>query len=142
MCGAPAPLPGATFTLLLLATLLAGCATTQRPDDTPMRAGGPDWAAVDKSVERVKERERNKPRLVVESERTAEAGYFAMTEDEYATALDTARAEIKKANPKMSDRDVETEASKRADEARRKHENTYQQRVGVSYEFKRPDAAK
>lgn len=127
---------------LALAALLAGCATTQRPDDTPMRPGGPDWTAVDKSVDRVKERERNKPKILVETGRTSESGYFAMTDDEYATALESARAEVRKANPKMSDRDVETEATKRADEARRKHENTFTQRAGVTYELKKPDAAK
>lgn len=130
------PLPLALF------ALLAGCATTQRPYDTPMRPGGPDWVAVDKSVERVKERERHKPRLVVETEHTNEVGYFAMTDEEYATALDTARTDVKKANPKMSDGDVETEATRRTEEARRKHENTYQQRVGVKYEFKKPEPAK
>lgn len=126
---------------LALFALLAGCTTTQKPDDTPMRPGGPDWAAVDKSVERVKERERNKPRFV-ETERTNESGYFAMTDEEYATALDTARGEVRKANPKMSDSDVEAEATKRADEARRQHENTFSQRSSVKYEFKKPEPVK
>lgn len=129
------PLPLALF------ALLCGCATTQLPDDTPMRPGGPDWAAVDKSVERVKERERNKPRLT-ETERTSEAGFPTMTDEDYATALDTARGEVKKANPKMSESDIETEATKRAEEAKRQHENTFSRSTSVKYELKTPEPAK
>lgn len=128
--------------LLALFTLLCGCATTQRPEDVAMRPGGPDWAAVDKSVERVKERERNKPRLAVETERTSESGYFAMPDEEYAAALDTARSEVRKANPTMSDRDVEAEATKRADEAKRRHESTFSHRASVKYELKKPEPEK
>ncbi len=121
-----------------LSLLLAGCATTQSPDDVPMRPGGPDWAAVDKSVERVKERERSKPKLV-ETERTSEAGFRPMTDEEYATALEIARIEVRKANPKMAEAVLEAEAIKRADEAKRQHESSFSRSVRVDYELRKPE---
>lgn len=100
-----------------------------------MRPGGPDWSKVDKTVERVKEREQNKPKLV-ETARTEEAGVRQMTDEEYAQALDDARAEIRKANPKLSEAEVETQATARADEARR-HPISYRS-ASSTYELQRP----
>ncbi len=118
--------------------VLAGCASTSSPEaNPPMRAGGPNWEEVDKSVERIKEREKNKARLV-ESTRSEEQGFRPMTDDEYAAALDAARADVKKANPKMSDGDVEKEAAKRADQAKRQAELTFSRSAGSTYELKKP----
>lgn len=100
-------------------------------------SAGPNWNEIDRTVERVKAREQAKRRFV-ETERTVEAGFFPMTDEEYAKALDDARAEIKKANPKMSEADVESEAVKRADEARRRHEHTFTRRASSTYELKTP----
>jgi hypothetical protein len=133
----------AAFALALL--LLAGCASTPPAANPPMPPGGPNWEKVDESVARIKEREKNKGRLV-ETERssgsTTEQGYFKMSDEDYAAALDSARADVKKANPKMSDADVETEATKRADAAKQKYENTYSVRTSTSasssYEWKKP----
>lgn len=74
----------------------------------------------------------------VEIERTVESGFFAMTDDEYTAALEYARAEVRKANPKMSDSDVEAEAVQRTDEAKRRHETSFTRRASSTYELKRP----
>lgn len=137
--------PGATemkaaLTLVLGFLFVAGCAsTTEKPATSAgsPRTTGPNWEAVDKTVERVRARERAKLQAV-ETERTVEAGFFPMSDEEYAAALDSARAEIRKANPKMSDGDVESEATKRADEAKRRHEATFTRRASSTYELKRP----
>jgi hypothetical protein len=103
-----------------------------------MPPGGPNWEEVDKSTSRMKERERSKPRLV-EMERTVERGYLPMTEEEYKCALDSAREEVRQANPKWSDREIEDEARKRADAAKAKHESSYTLRESVKYEWKKPE---
>jgi transketolase len=124
--------------LLVASILLAGCASSPRVEDNPpMRVGGPNWDEVDKTVQRVKERER--PKLaVVETERTTEAGFFAMTDEEYAAALEAARVEVRKANPNLSDAEVEAEATKRADEAKRRQEASFTRRSTLKYEVKSP----
>jgi hypothetical protein len=129
--------------LPLAALLLAGCAwpsadTSTPPPATPAgSSAGPNWEEIDKTVQRVKERERNKPRLV-ETESHTETGFAKMSDDDYAAELDKARAEIKKTNPKMSDGDVEAEATKRADQAKRRYELGVQNSAGSTYELKKP----
>lgn len=103
----------------------------------PANGSGPNWNEIDRTVQRVKEREGSKLRLV-ETERTTSSGFAKMTDEEYAAALETAREEISKANPKLSDRDVEAAAVKQADEAKRRAELTYTQSASSTYEVKRP----
>ena len=127
--------------LALAALLLAGCASPSHPPSAtvapPPRAGGPNWGAVDGTVQRVRERERTKLQAV-ETERTVESGFFAMTDDEYAAALESARSEVRKANPKMSESDIEAEAVKKADEAKRRHEQSFTRRASSTYQIKSP----
>ena len=122
-----------------LATLLvAGCASsTSAPPPEPLSGKGPNWEEIDKTVQRVKEREKNKGQLV-ETERTTEQGFFPMSDADYAAALDSARADVRKANPKMSDADVETEAVKKADAAKYAAEHAYSARASSTYEWKKP----
>ena len=130
-----------TLTIALGLLFCAGCASSSRSPGaivSPSPAtGGPNWDAVDKTVQRVKERERAKLQAV-ETERTVESGFFAMTDEEYATALESARVEIRKANPKMSEGEVESEAIRRADEAKRRHEQSFTRRASSTFELKRP----
>jgi hypothetical protein len=127
------------ITLCLL--LGAGCANSTRmrdqPVPPPLTGPGPNWAEIDKTVERVKEREQTKLR-VVETGRTIESGFFSMTDEEYAQALEDARAAVRKAEPKLSETEIESEAVKRADEARRRHELAFTQRASSTYELKKP----
>jgi hypothetical protein len=97
-------------------------------------APGPNWDEVDKTIERVRERERTKLRAI-ETKRTVESGFFVMTEEEYAAAL-TARGEVRKANPALSESEVEAEATKRADEAKRHHDASFQRRASSTFEIK------
>lgn len=123
------------FLVLLLP--LAGCATSPPADNPPMPPGGPNWEEVDKSVQRIKEREKDKGHLV-ETERKVEQGSPTMSDTDYAAALDSARDEVRKANPKMSDSDVENEATKRADKAKRQYESSLSTSASSSYEWKKP----
>jgi hypothetical protein len=61
-----------------------------------------------------------------------------MSDDDYAAELDNARAEVKKSNPKMSDNDVEAEATRRADQAKRRYELGVQHNASSTYELKKP----
>jgi hypothetical protein len=125
-----------TFTVLL--PLLAGCASSlQVESNPPMRPGGPNWDEVDKSVQRIKEREKNQPRLV-ETVRTQEQGFHQMSDDDYASVLDGARSDVRKAFPKMADGEVEKEATKQADEAKRQYEHAISSSASSSYEWKKP----
>ncbi len=121
--------------------MLAGCASPSHSPSatiaTPQRAGSPNWDAIDGTVQRVKERERTKLQAI-ETERTVESGYFAMTDEEYATALESARSEVRKSNPKLPESEVESEAVKKADEAKRRHEQSFTRRASSTYELKRP----
>lgn len=125
-----------TFALAFL-LVFAGCATASKDPNPPMRAGGPDWEKIDQSVQRIKEREQNKARLV-ETARTREEGFRPMSDADYAAALETARAEIKKANPKIADADLEKEATLRADTARRQYEQAFTRSASSTYEWKKP----
>lgn len=91
------------------------------PPATP--SAGPNWAEIDQTVARVKARERAKRRFV-EVERTEQAGFSTMTEEEYAEALEVARAEIRKEQPGISDKDLEAAATRRADAARQSFSHT------------------
>src|SRR5262245_40062356 len=124
-------------TIPSLSLLLAGCASAPQAENPPMRAGGPNWEEVDKSVQRIKDRERNKPQLV-ETGRTQEQGFRQMSDDDYVAALDAARSEVKKANPKMTDADVENAATKQADHAKWVYEHSVSSSASSSYELKRP----
>lgn len=118
--------------------VLAGCATTPPPaPEPPMRAGGPNWAEIDKTVQRVKAREQAKPQFV-ETSRTVESGFRSMSEADYATALDNARDEVRRANPKFDDAAVEREAVRRADRAKWDYEHAYSSSGSSSYELKKP----
>ncbi len=124
----------------LLALLLSACASTPRADtaaNPPMRPGGPDWDAVDRSTQRTKEREENRPRLV-ETARSQEQGFRTMSDDDYAAALDAARADLRKANPKISDGDLEQQAAQRADHAKWQYEHSPYSSASSSYELQRP----
>jgi hypothetical protein len=142
--------PGFSLRLAALAfvVLAAGCASSRPPfvsdpaasgpgaAQTPPSPKSPNWDEIDKTVQRVKEREKSKPRLV-ETERTVEQGFLPMSEADYTAALETARVEIRKANPKLSDGDVETEAIKRADAAKWTAEHAYSSRASSTYELKK-----
>lgn len=106
-------------------------------DNPPMRAGGPNWEDVDRSVERLKERERNRSQLV-ETGRTQELGLQTMSDEDYATVLEAARGDVKKANPKMSDKEVEKAATKKADEAKRQYGHAVSGSASSTYEWKKP----
>jgi hypothetical protein len=123
---------------IALLLLLTGCAATPSAESQPpMRPGGPDWAEVDRSVQRIKDREKNRPRLV-ETERIVEQGPRAMSDDDYAAVLEAARADVRKASPKLAESDVEKEAAKRADEAKRQYEHSFSSSASSSYEWKKP----
>ena len=126
--------------LALSLLLVGGCASSpENPvSSSPLTAAnGPNWEEVDRTAQRVKERERPKARFV-ETERKVEAGFLAMTDEEYSKAVESARSEVRKANPKMSETEVETEAVRRADEVKWRHEHSYTQRSSSTYELKRP----
>jgi hypothetical protein len=59
-----------------------------------------------------------------------------MSDADYQAALDSARAEVKKAIPKWPDADVETEATKRADQAKYQAEHILSTRASSSFEVK------
>ena len=126
---------------ILFAAVLAGCVSQVEsfPESAnlPMRPGGPNWDEVDKSVRRIKDRESGRPRLV-ETERSTEQGFRTMSDEDYASVLDAARSDIRKANPKLVDRDVEQQATKRADEAKRQYELSVSSSASSSYEWKKP----
>jgi hypothetical protein len=135
---------GRVSVVLLVAVSLLhnlGCASSSRSpsasDVPPPRAGGPDWEEVDKTVARVKERERVRKSAVTTTYST-ESGFFPMTDDEYAAALESARAEVRKANPDLSASDVESEAVKRADEAKRQQDMAFTGRAKATVEIVLP----
>jgi hypothetical protein len=117
--------------------VLSGCATAPSDSNPPMRAGGPNWEEVDKSVQRIKERENQKGRLV-ETERKVEQGFLPMSDVDYSAALASARDEVRKANPKMSEGEVEAEAITRADQAKWRYEHSPSTRASSTYEWKTP----
>jgi hypothetical protein len=126
---------------LLFAAGVAGCASSNAPPsvavDPPANAGrGPNWEEIDKTVQRVRAREEDKPRLV-ETSRTTDTGFRTMTDDEYTTQLEKAREEVRKASPKMAAKDVEAEATKRADAAKRSYERSVSTRASSTYEVKK-----
>ena len=123
--------------LILVVLLVTGCASQPTVENPPMRPGGPNWAEVDKSVQRIEERKKNEPRFV-ETARTQDQGFSKMSDDDYASVLNAARSDVRKENPKMSDGDLETEATKRADEAKRKYELTFSRSASSTYEWKEP----
>jgi hypothetical protein len=130
--------------IVICALFLAGCANSPNGGSQPavvtgppMRTGGPNWEEIDKSVQRIKERESGKPRLV-ETDRKVEQGFFPMSDADYAAALASARDEVRKANPKMSESAVETEAIKRADDAKRSYEHSHSSTATSTYEWKKP----
>jgi len=125
---------------------LAGC--TSLPDgktvpaetaaSTPApRPQNINWEEVDKSTARSKERQQKSAWAKTESS-SVERGYFSMSDEDYAAALASATDEIKKANPKLSDSDVETKARERADDAKRKYENSYTTRASTSVKWTSP----
>lgn len=121
---------------MVLAILVAGCTSAPRVDPPPSASvaptTGPNWAEIDRTVERIKEREKNKrAHRTVETESKTEHGFFPMTEAEYATAFANASNELRKANPKWTEAEIEAEARKRADDAKRRHELTFQTRVSA-----------
>lgn len=137
------------FTLLCL-PLLAGCASSDSSTSAsaPVPPAGntaqnsppartPNWEEIDKTVQRVKTREQQKPRLV-ETSRNTEQGFFPMSDADYTAALDSARADVRKANPKWSDSAVETEAVKRADAAKASAEHSYSSRASSTFELQKP----
>lgn len=131
--------PALTIAVVLLC---AGCALKESKiaaDSRPMPPGGPDWTKVDESAARAKAREESKPRLV-ETQRTEERGYLKMTDEEYAKVLACALDEVRRANPSWSELAVETEARKRADQAKWDQENSYTVRSSSTYEWKSPEA--
>ncbi len=136
------------LTALAFVVLSAGCASSRTPfvsdPAAPASAAAqaqpqsrtPNWDEIDQTVQRVKAREAQKTRLV-ETSRTVEHGFLPMSEADYTAALETARAEIRKANPKMSDSDVETEAVKRADAAKWSAEHSHTSRASSTFELKK-----
>ena len=126
--------------MLLGVVVLAGCSSAPplaSVPNPPPAPGGPKWDEIDKSTERTKARATaSKGTLTVAD--NLEAGYFAMTDEEYAAALSTARDEVKKANPAIKEADLEKEAVRRADAARAKHEHAFSVRGSRTYEWKSP----
>ena len=133
--------PSLVFLAAVPLLFVAGCASppveVDAASNPPMPAGGPNWEQVDKSVQRIKDREQNKARLV-ETARTEEQGFRTMSDDDRAAAFDAARVEIRNANPKMSESDVDKEAAKRADDAKRECERAVHSSAGSTYELKKP----
>lgn len=124
--------------LLLIVVLVAGCASQPQVANPPMRVGGPNWGEVDKSVQRLKERNANNSRLV-ETQRSHEEGFGKMSDDDYASVLAAARSDVRRDNPSMADDDIEKEANTRADKARREYELTFSHTAGSTYEWKTPE---
>jgi hypothetical protein len=118
---------------------LAGCTTAPDTEPAAARASAPtpapekiNWEEVDKSTARVKERKNRESDRKVTTTETVEQGFLPMSDDEYVAALTSATEEVRKANPKMSDWEVDTEARKRADEAKRQYENSFRTRASTS----------
>jgi hypothetical protein len=132
--------------LALIVLSVAGC--TSAPSDptratkdaaiqpaNPAVSKAPNWAEIDQTVQRIKEREKSRSSWKITDK--VESGFFPMSDEDYASALNSARDEIRKANPKMSDSDVETNAVRRADEARSNYENSFRQRASTTYELEK-----
>jgi hypothetical protein len=136
--------------LLLTPLLWVGCASSPTPfardpalpanaaaQDQAQTTKTPNWEEIDKTSQRVREREKKKAEFV-ETSRTVEQGFLPMSGADYTAALDAARADVRKANPKWTDSDVETEAIKRADQAKWRAEHSYSTRASSTYELRKP----
>lgn len=103
--------------------LLAGCTTADMPDmsppppdNPPMPTGGPNWQNVDRTVERMRQRDGRKPA-------GAAIAPKKMTEAQYDAALKRAREEIRQANPQLSDTQLEWRAIQQADAEKAAYES-------------------
>lgn len=124
----------AAFSLLAL----AGCNSTPvAKTSVAPSVEAIDWKKVDESTARTKERKSRKAWTKTET-RQEEQGYFPMTDDEYAAALENAAAEIRKENPRMSGTEVEARARARADDARTNQEKSYQTRASATVKWTSP----
>jgi hypothetical protein len=134
---------GAFFAVVVF---LAGCATVResappvvvRPFPASPAVAPLNWEEIDKSTQRTKERvlkKQEQPRPAITS--TVESGFLPMSEDDYASAKTKAADEIRKANPKMSDSEVDSAAEARAEKEKRLYEQTFRTRSSVSYEWKK-----
>lgn len=126
------------FLLLLLPLLFLAC--SKKPDTppvtaTPMRPGGPDWEAVDKTVQRVKDRAKSKPRLV-ETSRTTEQGFAPMTDEEYEELRHQLWDDIHKSRPDLSEFEVDRLSKALADQKRQQSELRYRSTTSSTYEWK------
>ena len=89
---------------------------------------------IDKSVERIKAREKKKAEPVpVTVTNEVKQGYLPMSDEDYARALDNARDDVRKANPKMSDSEIEDRARLQADDAKWKYEHSYRTETTTTY---------
>lgn len=126
---------------------MAGCASAPTTKSTagknPLAASPSpqpqniNWEEVDKSTARTREREKKSAWTKTESTQV-ESGYFPMSDEDYASALASATNEIRQANPKLSESEVETKARERADEARRKYESAHTTRASTSVKWTSP----
>jgi hypothetical protein len=130
-----------------LAVAVASCATTQASKEPavvvrpfpaqPEKKPTPlDWQEIDKSTQRTKARALAKPEKAHTVTDKVESGFLPMSEDDYARAKTKAMDEVRKANPKMSESDVESAAVARADQEKREYEQVYRTRASTSYEWK------
>lgn len=124
--------------LILGAACGGGCASgpvgSSVASEPPMRGSGPNWDEVDRGTERRRARtSQGSPGPTVT--KSVEQGFFTMSDADYETALNQAREDVRKADPRMSADAVEAEAVKRADKAKREYEHTYQTRSSVGVEW-------
>lgn len=120
---------------------LTGCASQDgKSSAVPSPAPSPqnvDWDAVDKSTARTKERLEKSGWKKTETQ-TVESGFLPMSDEDYATALADATTAVRRENPKWSDSEVEDKARERAEEAKRKFENSYTTRTTTSVKWTSP----
>jgi hypothetical protein len=137
----------AAIGVLAGALVLGGCVTSQEPLTAPVvvrpfpaKPASPplNWEEIDRSTQRTKERVRVKEETVQPTITHEEkSGYLPMSDDDYATALSKATAEIRQANSKMSDSEVAAAARECADKEKRQYEQTYRTSNSASYEWKK-----
>ncbi len=124
--------------------LVAGCASTSQSEAPAVasrpvpKEKQPNWEEIDKSTQRTRERAQKKEeKQRPTTTESVESGFLPMTDEEYARVLSTASDEIRKANPKMSESDVDSAAHERAEKEKRDYERNYRTRTSTSYEWKK-----
>lgn len=134
---------GMKYPIASLALLIgfAGCASLSSHTKPAQQGESPapapekvNWEEVDRSTARTKERGEKKPADVTKTD-TVEQGFLKMSTDDYVSALASAMSDVRQEHPDWSQAAVETEAVRRADEAKRKYESSYSTRTSTEVKW-------